>query len=334
MHFRNARTADHPLRLSRRHALLAAGAAALSPLAAHAAYPEQIIKLFVGFPPGGGGDLYGRALAAALSKALDKTVLVENRAGANGTIAAGVVAKSKPDGYTLLLVLSGSFSAAPAVKPDLPYRVPEDFIPIAKLVDSPYGLVVSAESPYKTIQEYLQKARQGKMSYASVGAGGASNIVMEMIKQQSGIDILHVPYKGTGNALTDLLGGQVDSFVNPYVPLMPQVKSGKLRLLAITGDKRAPDLPGVPTFKEAGIDVNLTLWYGLVAPAGTPKDVIDKLTDATKQALKDPDLLRVYTADGGQVNPLYGDDYRRLIVRDIEKFKAAVEKGNIKEGTQ
>lgn len=327
----NPNPSSPSLRLSRRQLLLAACGAALAPLHAHAAYPEQIIKLVVGFPPGGGGDTYGRALAAALAKVLGKTVIVENRAGAGGAIAGSMVARAKPDGYTLLLVLSGSFSAAPAVKSDLPYKVPEDFIPIAKLVDSPYGLVVRADSPYTSIQDYLQKAKEGKMSFASVGAGGASHIVMEIVKQQAGVEILHVPYKGASNAMNDLLGGMVDSFMNPYVPLMPQIKTGKLRLLAVTGNARPPGLPNVPTFKEVGLDVDLTLWYGLVAPAGTPADVIATLTTATRQALKDPELLRTYEADGGQVKPLFGDQFRDLMVRDIEKFKVAVEKAGIRE---
>jgi tripartite-type tricarboxylate transporter receptor subunit TctC len=327
----NPKNSTPSLRLSRRQLMLAACGAAFAPLHAYAAYPEQIIKLVVGFPPGGGGDTYGRALAAALAKVLGKTVIVDNRAGAGGTIAGSMVARAKPDGYTLLLVLSGSFSAAPAVKSDLPYKVPEDFIPIAKLVDSPYGLVVRGDSPYTSIQDYLQQAKQGKMTFASVGAGGASHIVMEIIKQQAGVDVLHVPYKGAANAMNDLLGGMVDSFINPYVPLMPQIKSGKLRMLAVTGNKRPPGLPNVPTFKEVGLDVDLTLWYGLVAPAGTPADVIAKLTSATKEALKDPELLRTYEADGGQVSPVFGDQFRDLMVRDIEKFKVAVDKAGIRE---
>jgi tripartite-type tricarboxylate transporter receptor subunit TctC len=131
--------------------------------------------------------------------------------------------------------------------------------------------------------------------------------------------------------MNDLLGGMVDSFINPYVPLMPQIKSGKLRMLAVTGNKRPPGLPNVPTFKEVGLDVDLTLWYGLVAPAGTPADVIAKLTSATKEALKDPELLRTYEADGGQVSPVFGDQFRDLMVRDIEKFKVAVDKAGIRE---
>lgn len=318
-----------PLQLSRRQVMAAVGCAALSPLCAHAAYPDQIIRLYVGFPPGGGGDTYGRALANSLGKVLGKTVIIENRPGAGGTIAAGTVAKSKPDGYSLLLVLSGNFSAAPAVNPELPYKVPDDFVPIAKFVESPYGIMVPANSPFTTIKDYLSAAKKGKLSFAAVGTGGASHIVMEMIKQQSGLNIMHVPYKGAAGAVNELLGGLVDSFINPYVPLMPQIKGGKMRLLAITGKSRAPSLPEVPTFKEAGIDLDMNLWYGLVVPAGTPKEVVDKLTAATKEALKDPELMRILHSDGGIVEPLYGDDFRKVIVNDMSRFKAAALKSNI-----
>lgn len=329
----NLKNSARLVRTSRRRLMLGALGAALIPLSSNgtSTYPDQVIKLVVGFPPGGGGDTYGRALASALGKVLGKTVIVDNRAGAGGTIAGSMVARSKPDGYTLLLVLSGSFSAAPAVRSDLPYRVPEDFTAIAKLVDSPYGLVVRADSPYTSIEDYLQKAKAGTMSFASVGAGGASHIVMEIIKQQAGVDILHVPYKGAAPAMNDLLGGMVDSFINPYVSLMPQIKSGKLRMLAVTGTARPPGMPDVPTFKDIGLDVDMTLWYGFVAPAGTPADVIAKLTNATKVALNDPELIRTLEADGGQVTPLFGDQFRELMIRDIQKFKAAVVKAGIKE---
>lgn len=323
------RTNASPLQLSRRQAIAAACCTAFVPFSAHAAYPEQIVRLYVGFPPGGGGDTYGRALANSLGKVLGKSVIIENRAGAGGTVAAGMVAKSKPDGYSLLLVLSGNFSAAPAVNPELPYKVPDDFVPIAKFVDSPYGLMVPGNSPYTTIQEYLAAAKKGQLTFAAVGTGGASHIVMEMIKQHAGLNILHVPYKGAAGAVNELLGGLVDSFINPYVPLMPQIKGGKMRLLAITGKNRAPSLPDVPTFKEVGIDIDMTLWYGLVVPAGTPKDVIDRLTAATRKALQDPELMRVLQADGGGVEPLFGDDFRSLIVGDMSRFKAAAKKSNI-----
>ena len=315
--------------LPRRTFISAACCFALLPLSAQAAYPEQVIKLFVGFPPGGGGDTYGRALANAMSKVMGKTMIIENRAGAGATLAASVVARSKPDGYSLLLVLSGNFSAAPAVNPELPYKVPGDFTPIAKFVDSPYGIMVAANSPYKNINDYLTAAKTGKMTFAAVGTGGASHLVMELLKQKTGLKMMHVPYKGASAAMNELLGGLVDSFINPYVPLMPQIKGGKMRVLAVSGNSRMSSLPDVPTFKEAGIDIDMSLWYGIVAPAGIPKDVLEKLTSVTKEALKDPELMRILQTDGGSVVPLYGDDFKKLIVSDMAKFKEVAKNANI-----
>lgn len=297
---------------------------------AHAAYPEQPIKLVVGFPPGGGGDLYGRAIAQALSKHIGQTVIVDNKAGAGGNIAAESVARAKPDGYTLILAMSGNMGSGPAIRPTLPYKVPEDFVPIAQLVQTPFGLMVAGTSAIKTVQDYVAAAKGGKLTYASTGTGGASQIVMEMVRQQAGLDILHIPYKGSGPALTDLIGGQVDSFFAPYTPLMGQINSGKLRLLAVSSAARVPGLPQVPTLKEAGIQVVMTQWYGLAAPAGTPKPVIDALGRAVKLAMQDPELLKVYRADGAQEGLLYGDEFRDFIVRDIGNYRRAVERGNLK----
>jgi tripartite-type tricarboxylate transporter receptor subunit TctC len=297
---------------------------------AHAVYPEQPIKLVVGFPPGGGGDLYGRTIANELAKYLGQPVIVDNKAGAGGTIAAEVVAHAKPDGYTLLLAMSGNMASGPAIRPNLPYKVPDDFIPISQLVVTPFGLMISSTSKIHTIQEYIAVARQGKMTYASTGAGGAAQIVMEMVKQQGNLDILHIPYKGSGPALNDLIGGQVDSFLAPYTPLMGQINGGKLRLLAVSSAKRVPSMPNVPTLKESGIDVTMTQWYGLAAPAGTPKVVIDTIARHVKTALQQPAVLRVYRADGAQESTLSGDAFRDFIVRDLANYKGAIERGNLK----
>ena len=304
--------------------LLAAGAAA------RAAYPEQPIKLVVGFPPGGGGDLYGRAIATALGKQLGKTVIVDNKAGAGGNIAAETVANAKPDGYTLILAMSGNMASAVAIQPKLSYKVPDDFVPIAQLVETPYGLMVGGSSKFGSIKDYVQAARGGKLTYASTGTGGASQVVMEMIKQQADLDILHIPYKGSGPALTDLYGGQVDSFFAPYTPLMGQIRSGKLRLLAVSTDKRLAALPDVPTLKESGIDVVMTQWYGLAAPKGTPKDVVETLVHAVKAAMQDPDLLKVYRSDGAQESLRTGAVFGDFIVKDIANYRRAVERGNLK----
>lgn len=302
------------------------------PSLCQAAYPDQPIRLFVGFPPGGGGDLYGRTIASALSKHIGQTVIVENKAGAGGIIAAQTVAASKPDGYSLILAMSGNFATSVAIRHNLPYDVLKDFVPIAQLVETPFGLMVSNDSPIKTIQQYIETARANPnmLTYASTGTGGAAQVVMEMVKQQAGLDILHIPYKGSGPALTDLYGGQVASFFAPYTPLMGQITSGKLRLLAVSSRERIPSMPDIPTLKESGINVVMTQWYGLAAPAGTTKDVVDHIIQAVKESMKDPELLKVYRSNGARESDLTGDAFLTFIKQDIANYKRAVEIGNLK----
>lgn len=306
-------------------ACLAAGATL-----AHAAYPDQPIKLVIGFPPGGGGDLYGRTIANELGPLLGQSLIVENKAGAGGNIAADQVAQSRADGYTLLLAMSGNMGSAPAIRSDLHYKVPDDFVFIGELVETPFGLMVSGDSKIRTMQDYIAAARSGKLTYASTGTGGASQIVMEMVKQEGKLDILHIPYKGSGPVMTDLLGGRVDSFFAPYTPLMGQIKAGKLRLLAVSSARRIGDLPDVPTLKESGIDVVMTQWYGLAAPKGTPKAVTDRLEQAVQQALRQPQLLRIYRADGAQEAHRTGNEFRDFVLRDIANYRHGVERGHLK----
>ncbi len=311
-------------------ACVALATLAVAPLAAQAAYPDKPIKLLVGFPPGGGGDLYGRAIANELGKVLGQTVVVDNKAGAGGNIAAELMTQAAPDGYTLLLGMSGNLASSVAIKPTMPYKVPEDFAFISLLVETSYGLLVSADSKVKTVQDYVAAAKGGKLTYASTGTGGASQIVMEMLKQQANLDVLHIPYKGSGPALTDLMAGQVDSFFAPYTPLMGHINQGKLRLLAVSTDKRVPSLPNVPTLKESGIDVVMSQWYGLVAPKGTPQPVIDRLTQAVRQALQSPELLKVYRADGATEAQISGTAFRDFVLKDLASYKRAVVRGNLK----
>lgn len=297
---------------------------AQSAQAAPPAYPDQPIKLVVGFPPGGGGDLYGRLIATAMSKTLGQTVVVDNRAGAGGNIAADIVAKAKPDGYTILLAMSGNLAVSPALKPAaLPYKVPDDFAPIGLILEAPHGLFVPANSKFKDAKAVLAAAKAQKLSFASTGTGGAAHIGMEMIKQRAGMEMLHVPYKGSGPAITDLIGGQVDMFFATASPLMGQVRQGQLRVLALTGPQRNPALPDVPTFKELGVDVVVTQWYGLVAPAGTPPAIVKTLSEHLTRALAQPDVQQAIRKDAAMERNLPLDAFRRYIVEDIARYKSA-----------
>lgn len=300
-----------------------------------AAYPEQPIKLVVGFPPGGGGDLYGRMIAQALSKTVGQSVVVDNRAGAGGNIAADIVAKSKPDGYTLLLAMSGNLAVSPATKPQsLPYKVPDDFAPIGLILEAPHGLFVAHNSRFKTAQEYLAAARTQKLSFASTGTGAAAHIGMEMVKQAAGVEILHVPYKGSGPAITDMLGGQVDAFFATASPLIGQVRQGQLRLLAITGEKRNAAIPDVPTFKELGLNIPVTQWYGLVAPAGTPAPVVKFLAEHLSKALATAEVRDAIRKDAATERDLPQEGFRKFILEDIARYKGAMTPALLKEIAQ
>jgi tripartite-type tricarboxylate transporter receptor subunit TctC len=326
---------NHPaLKALRRRTVLALalslGLGAATP--AFAAYPDQPIKLVIGFPPGGGGDLYGRLIANALSKSLGQTVVADNRTGAGGNIAADLVAKAKPDGYTLLLAMSGNLAVAPATRPQsIPYKVPDDFAPIGMILEAPHGLFVAHGSRFKTARELLDAAKTQKLSFASTGAGAAAHMGMEMVVKEAGVEMLHVAYRGSGPAITDMLGGQVDSFFATASPLVNQVRQGQLRLLAITGDKRNPAIPDVPTFKELGVNVPVTQWYGLVAPAGTPDAVVKHLSDHLSRALATPEVRDAIRRDAATERNLPMDAFRGFILEDIARYKAALTPALLKE---
>jgi tripartite-type tricarboxylate transporter receptor subunit TctC len=312
-------------RLGRRAAIAATlGLAALAGGQAQAAFPERPITLVVGFPPGGGGDLYGRLIATAMGKTLGQTVIVENRPGAGGNIAAGLVAKAAPDGYTILLAMSGNLAVSPALKPQsLPYKVPDDFAPIGLILEAPHGLFVATPSRFKTAREVIDAAKQRELTFASTGTGGAAHIGMETIKELGHLKLLHVPYKGSGPAITDMLGGQIDMFFATASPLVPQVQQGQLRVLALTGRQRSPILPEVPTFKELGIDMTMTQWYGLAAPAGTPPAVVKTLSEHLSRALADPAVQNTIRKDAAMERDLPMDQFEQYIVEDIANYRKA-----------
>jgi tripartite-type tricarboxylate transporter receptor subunit TctC len=274
--------------------------AALTPLwmasqgALAQAWPTRTVKLVIPYDAGGPTDVLGRLLAPALAERLEQTVVVENRGGAAAIVGANAVAKSAPDGYTLLL---GDINLAvnPSLYKTLPYDVNKELLPVALVAAAPLVLVVNAASPVKSLPELIAraKANPGKLSFGSAGAGNTTHLAPELLKAAAGLDIVHVPYKGIGPALTDLAAGTTDLVVTGVSGATPLLKAGKLRALAITGDRRAAALPDVPTFAEAGTplpDMSLGSWWGVLVPAGVSRDIVQKLNRGIGEVLNSADL--------------------------------------------
>lgn len=220
--------------------------------------------------------------------------------------------------------MSGNLAVSPALKPQsLPYKVPDDFAPIGLILEAPHGLFVATPSHFKTAREVIDAAKQKELTFASTDTGGAAHIGMETIKELGHLKLLHVPYKGSGPAITDMLGGQIDMFFATASPLVPQVQQGQLRVLALTGRQRSPILPDVPTFKELGIDMTMTQWYGLAAPAGTPPAVIKVLSEHLSRALADPTVQNTIRKDAAMERDLPTDQFRQYILEDIANYRKA-----------
>ncbi len=257
---------------------------------AQGGYPAKTITMIVPAAAGGTTDLAARMAAQALAPVIGQSVVVDNKGGGNGSIAASLVKRAEADGYTLLMQYSGYHVISPHLTKA---RIWEqgDFQPVANVLSAPQIIVVRSELPVKTLAELVAyaKANPGKLNYASSGNGSLQHVTGAMLEQQAGIKMVHVPYKGTGPALQDLLGGQVDLTFGTAPPFMPHVQSGKLRVLAVTGTQRLPSLPDAPTTAEAGYaGVNATSWFAVFAPAATPKPVIDKLTADLKKVVENP----------------------------------------------
>jgi len=279
------------LRTLRAAALAGAALAAAGP--AQAAYPDKPISLVVPFPAGSGTDAVGRIFAAELGEILGQQVVVENKPGANATIAANYVARAKPDGYTLFVTTNTSHSAAPFLMKNVPYDPVKDFTPIARGGNLPFILVVNPKRPYRSVQELIDYARKnpGRVTYAT---GNSTGIVAGgTLARRAGIDILHVPYKGTPQALTDLVGGQVDFMFTDLASGLPFVQSGQLRALAVSTAERSTIVPDLPSMREAGVaDFDLNSWNGYFGPAGLPPDVVAKLNAAINKIVADPEVRK------------------------------------------
>ena len=314
-------------------ALLCLAIAALAPQAQAQGWPSRPVRMVVGFPPGGGTDILARIVAQKLSEAWGQPVIVENRPGASATIGADVVAKAAPDGYTLSMGQLTPNAIAPAIFPKLPYDAAKDFAPIILVGTSPNILVINPALPVKNVAELaaLAKSKPGKLTYASSGPGSLQQIAAELFKSMAGVDIVHVPYKGSGQAVIDLVAGQVDMNFDSIPAVIQQVKSGKLRAIAVTAAKRASAFPEIPAIAESGYaGYDLTTWWGLFAPAGTPAEIVNKVHRDTLAALHNAELKQRFanlSVDPGGGTPREFADYVR---QEIAKYDKLVKQLNIK----
>ncbi|MGZ5064822.1 MAG: tripartite tricarboxylate transporter substrate binding protein [Usitatibacter sp.] len=289
-------------------------------------YPSKPIKIVVPYPPGGFNDTLGRTLAAKFTEDWGQPAIVENKPGANTLIGSDFVAKSAPDGYTLLVV-AFPFAVTPSLIKAMPYDTVKDFAPVALAAQSPNLLVVNPSLPVKTVAELvaMAKTKPDSLSYASTGNGSSNHISMELFKSLAGVKIVHIPYKGSAPAVTDLLGGQVHVMFDNAPNVLPQVKAGRLRALAQTGASRSAVAPDIPTVAEAGVPgYELTVWFGLVAPAGTPREVVGKLNAEVLKILAMPDVRERFLAQG--VEPLGStpEEFRDHIRAQMAKWGKVV----------
>ena len=297
-------------------------------------FPSRPITLVIPFAPGGSTSIVGRGIADKMSELLGEKVVVDNRPGAGGTVGTKAVAKSEPDGYTLVLGYTGTLAIGPSLYKNVGYDPRKDFAPIGLIGNAPNSLVVHPSFPAKTVAELIAyaKANPGKVNFGSAGAGTASHITGEYFARSAGITLVHIPYKGTGPALTDLLGGHIPMAFAPIPASHPNVSAGKLRALAVTSATRSGLLPDVPTMAEAGLsDFDASLYYGLAAPAGTPRPVIDKLNKVLREALASDEVRRQLGADGTDITPGTPEDYAAFIDKDEKKWSQLVKASGVEQ---
>ena len=297
------------------------------------AYPSKPIRWIVTYPPGGPTDFVARAIGARLTAAWGQQVVIDNRPGAGGVIGTELAAKAVPDGYTLLFGTSAGLTINPALISKLPYDPVKDFAPVSLLVINPQILVVNSGVPVNSVKELIAyaKSRPGQLNYASVGQGSPNHLGMELLKAQAGIDMVHVPYKGTGPAVTDLLGGQVQLMFNSMPVVLPLVKSGKLKGLAVGSAQRSPAAPDVPTVAEAGVPgfENVT-WYGMFAPAKTSSEVITKLNAQVVKILTDPEMAQRMASQGAEPRSTTPEELAQYMRVEFARWKKVISAAGIK----
>jgi len=315
--------------MQRRHTLatLAALMAWTMAARAQAGYPNKPIKLIVGFPPGGGIDFSARTIQPGLEAALGQPVVIDYKPGAGGVVAATELTRAAPDGYTLLVANTGPFAIAPYLQAKMPYDPVRQFSYIGQIAESAYIVATRAEHPANNLKQFIDwaKANPGKANFASGGPGSATHLNGELLNAVAGIDLLHVPYKGSAPAVTDLIGGQTHLLIDAGTVLLPQVKGGRLKALAVTGPRRDPNLPDVPTVAEQGLPgLEAVGFQGLVAPAGVPREVIDRLSTELRKLLATADVKARFAGAGSEVQPRAAAEFAAYVKGESERWSALI----------
>jgi tripartite-type tricarboxylate transporter receptor subunit TctC len=305
--------------------------ATLSGAGAADVYPSKPIRFVVPFPPGNAGDIMARMLAEKLTQSMKQTVIVDNRPGAGGNIGAELAAKAPADGYTVLFTLS-SHTINPRLYDKLPFDVEKDFVPVSLAAMIPQVLVAHPSVPVNNVKELIALARSqpGKLNYASVGTGSPGHIAGELFKLKTGVDIVHVPYKGGGPAVTDTLGGQVQLLFVSLPAALQYVKAGRLKALAVTSDQRSVAAPDIPTIAESGVDCVVNSWYGALVPAKTPPAIVSKLQAAFAKVLATPEIRQKLLAQGAEATSSTSAEFDRLIHDELAKWDYVIREAKIK----
>ena len=319
--------------MKRRQLLAAAALAPLGVARAQANYPNKSIRFVVPFAPGGTSEIVARAVAQEMSTQMGHTVYVENKAGGAGTIAMAEVAKATPDGYTLIESHVGTFAVNPFAMARQPYDVNKDYLPVALMARVPSVFVVHAGVPVKDLKEFiaLAKAKPGTLNYGSAGNGSSGHLAFEYLKLVAGIDVIHVPYRGTGPQLQDLLAGRTEASNAGLPALIAHIKSGKLRAIAVGTPQRVAALPDVPTVAETGYpDFETSQWYGVHVPAGTSREIVQRLNAEVNKALKSRNIGTRFAADNAEPGSGSPEDYAAFIAKEQARWKDVVQRGRIR----
>jgi len=306
--------------------------AVCSPFAIAADYPDHPIKMVVAYPPGGATDVMARAVAQKLGERLKQSIVIENKPGASGQIGSEYVARSAPDGYTLIFTAADTHSINPHVYPKIAYDARRDFTPVAQVGYLPLALIVNPSVKASNVKEFvaLAKAQPGKLTFASFGVGSSSHVAMEMLKAQAGIDLLHVPFQGAAPAVSAIMGGQVDAMMVPLTLAAPNHQAGKVRLLGVAAPARFAGAPDAPTFAEQGLPLNSAPWVGILAPAKTPQDIVERLNREVNAALDDPQVQETLQKNGLARETKTQAQFKAFLDTEYDRWGGTIRTANIK----